>query len=150
MPKFDYPEGHNEYFKPLVPAKKPSNKRKKPEVFRQYLQTNGLHQYIEDDDQVGSSSTGMLQQFRRTLEEPIPLVFKEPIVDPSLRNTKLMQIEVASPHNDHSHHNHHNHHSHHRNHNFILSDQCSNRNNSYTNRSQHTRNKIRITTKRSK
>ena len=57
VPKFDYPEGHNEYFKPLVPAKKPSNKRKKPEVFRQYLQTNGLHQYIEDDDQVGSSST---------------------------------------------------------------------------------------------
>ena len=28
VPKFDYPEGHNEYFKPLVPAK-PSNKRKK-------------------------------------------------------------------------------------------------------------------------
>ena len=89
VPKFDYPEGHNEYFKPLVPAKKPSNKRKKPEVFRQYLQTNGLHQYIEDDDQVGSSSTGMLQQFRRTLEEPIPLVFKDPIVDPSLRNTRI-------------------------------------------------------------
>lgn len=87
--RFEYPEEHNEFFKPLVSAKKPSNKRKKQDVFRQYFQTNGQHQFIDEDDQVGSSSTGMLQQFRRTLEEPISLLLKEPIVDPSLRSTRV-------------------------------------------------------------